>query len=215
MARYLVQGVDVWLNNPRRPLEASGTSGMKVPVNGGINLSVLDGWWCEGYQGDNGWAIGAGEEYDDQAYQDEVESTALYDLLEREIVPLFYDRGSDDVPREWIADHEEQHAHGQRRLQHQPHGGGVHPALLHPLPGEQRTACGATRRRRPRAGELARRSSRALARSRSSSGGGDHEAQPMGSHLPVADLELGELGTEDVLVEIYHGLLDADGSSRR
>ncbi|MCK5172985.1 MAG: alpha-glucan family phosphorylase, partial [Planctomycetes bacterium] len=101
VARYLVQGVDVWLNNPRRPMEASGTSGMKVPVNGGINLSVLDGWWCEGYQQDNGWAIGAGEEYDDQTYQDEVEYTALYDLLEAEIVPAFYERSGDGVPREW------------------------------------------------------------------------------------------------------------------
>jgi starch phosphorylase len=103
VARYLVQGVDVWLNNPRRPLEASGTSGMKVPPNGGINLSVLDGWWCEGFSGDNGWAIGSGEEYDDHQYQDEVESQALYDLLEREVVPLFYRRGSDGLPREWIA----------------------------------------------------------------------------------------------------------------
>ena len=65
VARYLVQGVDVWLNNPRRPLEASGTSGMKVCGNGGLNLSILDGWWVEGYDGDNGWAIGAGEEYTD------------------------------------------------------------------------------------------------------------------------------------------------------
>src|SRR5512137_507356 len=70
VARYLVQGVDVWLNNPRRPMEASGTSGMKACCNGGINLSILDGWWCEGYAGDNGWAIGAGEEYTDLTYQD-------------------------------------------------------------------------------------------------------------------------------------------------
>jgi len=103
MARVLVQGVDVWLNTPRRPLEASGTSGMKVPVNGGINLSVLDGWWEEGFRGDNGWAIGRGEEYEDHAYQDEVESLALYDLLESEIAPLFYRRGPDGLPRDWIA----------------------------------------------------------------------------------------------------------------
>jgi starch phosphorylase len=103
MARVLVQGVDVWLNTPRRPLEASGTSGMKVPVNGGINLSVLDGWWEEGFRGDNGWAIGRGEEYEDHAYQDEVESLALYDLLESEIAPLFYRRGADGLPRDWIA----------------------------------------------------------------------------------------------------------------
>ncbi len=102
IARHLVHGVDVWLNNPRRPLEASGTSGMKVSVNGGLNLSILDGWWVEGYDGDNGWAIGAGEEYTDLNYQDEVESRALYELLERDIAPLFYNRGSDGLPRGWI-----------------------------------------------------------------------------------------------------------------
>jgi starch phosphorylase len=102
IARQMVQGVDVWLNNPRRPLEASGTSGMKVSVNGGLNLSVLDGWWVEGYQQDNGWAIGAGEEYGDLAYQDQVESRAIYDLLEQDIVPTFYARGGDGVPREWL-----------------------------------------------------------------------------------------------------------------
>jgi glycogen phosphorylase len=102
VARFLVQGVDVWLNNPRRPLEASGTSGMKVAVNGGLNLSVLDGWWVEGYNGDNGWAIGAGEEYTDLTYQDDIESRNVYDLLEQEIVPLFYNRSSDGLPRGWI-----------------------------------------------------------------------------------------------------------------
>lgn len=102
VARYLVQGIDVWLNNPRRPLEASGTSGMKVCCNGGLNLSVLDGWWVEGYTQDNGWAIGAGEEYTDLPYQDEVESRAIYDLLEQEIVPLYYTRSSDGVPRGWL-----------------------------------------------------------------------------------------------------------------
>ena len=104
VARYLVQGVDVWLNNPRRPLEASGTSGMKVAVNGGLNLSILDGWWCEGYDGENGWAIGSGEEYADNNlnYQDDVESRALYELLEKEVLPMFYQRGSDGLPRQWI-----------------------------------------------------------------------------------------------------------------
>ncbi len=101
VARYLVQGVDVWLNNPRRPLEASGTSGMKICGNGGLNLSILDGWWVEGYDGDNGWAIGAGEEYTDLAYQDEVESRALLDLIEQDIVPAFYKRDAGGVPREW------------------------------------------------------------------------------------------------------------------
>jgi starch phosphorylase len=102
VARYLVQGIDVWLNNPRRPLEASGTSGMKVCCNGGLNLSVLDGWWVEGYAQDNGWAIGAGEEYTDLPYQDEIEGRAIYDLLEQEIVPQFYTRSSDGLPRGWL-----------------------------------------------------------------------------------------------------------------
>ena len=102
VTRYLVQGVDVWLNTPRRPMEASGTSGMKAAFNGALNLSVLDGWWDEACSTRTGWAIGRGEEYTDHDYQDRVEAGALYDLLEHEVVPLFYRRGADDVPRGWI-----------------------------------------------------------------------------------------------------------------
>jgi glycogen phosphorylase len=102
VARYMVQGADVWLNTPRRPLEACGTSGMKASANGSLNLSVLDGWWDEAYQGDNGWAIGSGEEYENPEQQDDIESLALYDLLEESVRPVFYERGVDDVPREWI-----------------------------------------------------------------------------------------------------------------
>jgi starch phosphorylase len=103
VARYLVQGADVWLNNPLRPLEACGTSGMKAAANGALNMSILDGWWAEGYGPGLGWAIGAGEEYEDPAYQDQVESQAIYNLLEETIVPLFYERGRDNLPREWIS----------------------------------------------------------------------------------------------------------------
>jgi starch phosphorylase len=103
VARTMVRGVDVWLNNPLRLHEASGTSGMKVPPNGGLNLSCLDGWWPEAYDGENGWAIGDGRVFDDTTYQDHVESESLYNLLEREIIPLFYDRSADDVPRRWVA----------------------------------------------------------------------------------------------------------------
>jgi starch phosphorylase len=103
IARYLVSGVDVWVNTPRRPLEASGTSGMKASFNGALNLSVLDGWWDEGYSDRTGWAIGKGEEYTDTEYQDRVEAGALYEVLEREVVPLFYTRGADRLPRGWIA----------------------------------------------------------------------------------------------------------------
>jgi starch phosphorylase len=101
VARYLVEGVDVWLNTPRRGMEASGTSGMKAALNGVLNLSVLDGWWDEAYEKDLGWAIGRGEVYANYDYQDQVESQALYDLLEKQIVPMFYDR-PDGLPRQWI-----------------------------------------------------------------------------------------------------------------
>lgn len=103
IARYLVQGVDVWLNTPIRPKEASGTSGMKVLPNGGLNISVLDGWWDEAYNTKNGWAIGKGEEYSDHGYQDEVESFSLYNILENEVKDVFYNRGVDGLPREWLS----------------------------------------------------------------------------------------------------------------
>ncbi len=128
VARYLVQGADVWLNTPLRPREASGTSGMKAAANGVLNLSILDGWWDEawdfGFRNADfglkdvhrpnpqftihnpqsfGWAIGRGEPYDDRDYQDQVEAEALYGLLERDVVPTFYDRGADGLPRHWIA----------------------------------------------------------------------------------------------------------------
>lgn len=102
IARYMVQGVDVWLNNPRRPMEASGTSGMKAALNGVLNMSTLDGWWCEGYIPDGGWIIGAGEEYDDLAYQDQVESQAIFNLLEQEVAPLYFAQSKERLPRRWI-----------------------------------------------------------------------------------------------------------------
>jgi starch phosphorylase len=102
IARFLVSGVDVWLNNPRRPMEASGTSGMKAAINGILNMSTADGWWCEGYTPEGGWIIGAGESCDDVDYQDVVESQAIYDMLENEVIPLFYTRSADNLPRAWI-----------------------------------------------------------------------------------------------------------------
>jgi starch phosphorylase len=102
IARKMVSGCDIWLNTPRRPREASGTSGMKAAMNGVLNLSILDGWWDEADYVQTGWAIGHGEEYDDPDYEDKVEANALYELLEKEIVPLFYQRDEQGIPRGWV-----------------------------------------------------------------------------------------------------------------
>jgi starch phosphorylase len=103
IARCLVQGVDVWVNTPRRPLEASGTSGMKAAVNGALHLSVLDGWWAEGYEPSLGWAIGAPREYADADAQDRDDGESIYRTLSEEVVPLFYARDASSRPPEWIA----------------------------------------------------------------------------------------------------------------
>src|SRR5579862_9646069 len=100
-AALLVQGADVWLNLPRPPLEASGTSGMKSAVNGGLNVSVLDGWWVEGYDGTNGWAL-SGEVDEDPAAQDARDGAELQRLLREDVVPLFYERDSDGIPQGWV-----------------------------------------------------------------------------------------------------------------
>jgi glycogen phosphorylase len=103
VARYLVRGVDVWMNTPRRPYEASGTSGMKAAFNGAINFSVLDGWWREAYNGKNGWAIGSDADTDDLEKQDRADAESLYRTLENEIVPLYYEIEYDGIPHKWIA----------------------------------------------------------------------------------------------------------------
>jgi starch phosphorylase len=102
VSRHLVQGVDVWLNTPRRPLEASGTSGQKVVLNGGLNLSVLDGWWAEAYDGSNGFAVGLGQTHTNPQVQDARDAQSLYRAIEEEVIPLYYERDFDGVPRAWI-----------------------------------------------------------------------------------------------------------------
>jgi len=213
-ARALVQGVDVWLNTPRRPLEASGTSGMKVVANGGLNLSILDGWWDEGYREGVGWAIGSGEVFDDFDYQDRVEAQSLYSLLEQEIVPLFYDRGVDGLSRGWMA-------------------------MMKASIRELTPAFSTTRMVReyaerfylPAAAHFERLSVDNYARARELAGwkayirdnwsgleivrvGGEEGAEvPVGAEVPLeAEIRLGALSPADVAVQVYHGALDADGT---
>jgi starch phosphorylase len=102
LARYLVQGVDVWLNTPRRSLEASGTSGMKAGLNGVLNFSILDGWWREAYNGKNGWAIGEDKEQASSEVQDKADAESLYRTLENEIIPMYYERDINNIPQEWL-----------------------------------------------------------------------------------------------------------------
>ena len=102
VAHFMVQGCDVWLNNPRKPLEASGTSGMKAAINGTPHMSIGDGWWAEGFTGDNGWLIDGHADPNDHGAQDWADVQAMYTLLEEHLVPAFYDRGADGIPHRWL-----------------------------------------------------------------------------------------------------------------
>jgi glycogen phosphorylase len=214
VARYMVQGVDCWLNTPRRPMEASGTSGMKASANGALNISIPDGWWCEAeHLGPNGWSIGQGEHYDNLTEQDRVESEALYELLEKEIVPIFYERGSDDLPREWIY-----------RMKTAIRT--IGPVFnTYRMVQEYTDRCyipSSLRRESLKAGdrkkalELAAWKQKVQQHWPSVSVGHvttrTTESQPVGGALPVSvEVSLGELTPKDVTVEVYYGGLDADG----
>ncbi|MEK6756169.1 MAG: alpha-glucan family phosphorylase [Bacteroidota bacterium] len=213
VGRYMLQGVDVWLNTPRRPLEASGTSGMKATMNGAINLSILDGWWDEAYNVHTGWAIGRGEEYADEKLQDDVESNALYDLLEKEIVPLFYTRGAEGLPRQWISKMKSaMRAIGPQfntnRMVREYTEKMYLPAIDHCT---NLTADGFKRAKRfavwkehfrqqwhtVKIGELVVE---------------DHKLLKVGESLTVrAQIDLGQLKPDDVSVELYYGSLNAHG----
>ena len=213
VARYLVQGVDVWLNTPRRPYEACGTSGMKAAANGVLNLSVLDGWWPEAYDGKNGWAIGSGEEYEDQEYQDKIDSNSLYELLEREVVPRFFDRGPDGLPHAWIDMMKNSMAsicvtfNSHRMIEDYMNDYYVQAGQAHQILGENRL---------DRARELRdwKQKVRNLWKDVKildvSLPGGDRVA--LGEELDViATIRLGGLTKEEVVVDLTHGPIGKDG----
>jgi starch phosphorylase len=129
----LVQGVDVWINTPRRPWEASGTSGMKVLVNGGINVSELDGWWAEAYAPEVGWALGDGQEHADDTAWDAIEANDLYDKLEREVIPEFFARAEQGIPTAWVARMRESMARLTPQVFRQSDSARVHRAALSSL----------------------------------------------------------------------------------
>ncbi|NLV40373.1 MAG: glycosyltransferase family 1 protein [Candidatus Hydrogenedentes bacterium] len=214
VARYMIQGVDCWLNTPRRPMEASGTSGMKAAANGALNISIPDGWWCEAEGlGENGWSIGKGETYDTTEEQDLVESETLYQILEQEVVPMFYNRGRDTVPREWIARMKtairtccpifntyrmvQEYAErfyvpccSRRKVLFRDNRAPVY--ALSDWKARVRAAWGQVRVQQVLPGET--------------------DNLPCGAMIPVtAAVALGELKPEDVRVELFFGLMDARG----
>jgi starch phosphorylase len=219
VARYLVQGSDIWLNTPLRPQEASGTSGMKVLPNGGLNLSILDGWWDEAWQDAGaqkrfiGWAIGNGESYADPKDQDQVESAALYALLESDIVPGFYERSADGLPRRWIGQMKSSIStlcptFNMQRMVKQ------YAADFYVMANEKYQQLTANQAARARA--LAVWTAHVQAHWKEvrveSVDGLPQTDLPVGSHLRVrAHLQLGALTPDQVAVELYVGRLDADG----
>jgi starch phosphorylase len=212
VARSLVSGVDVWLNTPRRPLEASGTSGMKAALNGALNASILDGWWAEAYAGDNGFAIGHGEEHIDTGYGDRIEASALYRLLEEEVIPQFYERDAQGIPRRWVS-------RMKRSIQTIAPVFNTHRMVRayaeeHYAPAAEQTA-------RLLRDDLAEARALSLWRARVQAEwpkvrieAVDEPGLPRllcGEALPVAaDVELGALGPGDVLVEAYFGKLHGE-----
>ncbi len=132
MAQYLYPGCDVWLNNPLRPFEACGTSGMKAALNGGLNLSILDGWWDEWFDGENGWAIPTADGVEDPERRDDIEAAALYDLIENSVAPRFYDVDADGLPQNWLSMLGPHAADARSQGAREPHGARLHHPALRP-----------------------------------------------------------------------------------
>jgi starch phosphorylase len=217
IARHLVQGVDVWLNTPQRPKEASGTSGMKVIYNGGLNCSILDGWWAEAYESYGtavGWAIGNGEEYpeSDSENQNFIESEALYNILERDLIPLYYNRGRDGLPREWIAKVKQAMEHlgpyfNTRRMVEEYTEQYYMPAYQNVLKMTEPNLDKGLKYAEWRA-NLERSWGNVKIRSVSL----PPKQIKVGSVIEVSALvDLGQLSAEDVRVQLYYGQLNTDG----
>ncbi|MGH2697917.1 MAG: alpha-glucan family phosphorylase, partial [Actinomycetota bacterium] len=212
VGRFLTQGADVWLNNPRRPLEACGTSGMKAALNGALNCSILDGWWDECYNGNNGWAIGTADVAADLDYQDKVDASALYDLLEREIAVRFYDRSEGPIPRRWT-----------ERVKNsiQSTGGFVSAdRMVRDYVTElYEPAAAQGEKMRAEGHEGARALARWKSRVRAAWAGvkildveGDVTAADVGNQRVVsAVVSLGDLDTSDVVVQLAHGPVGPNG----
>lgn len=219
VARSLVQGADVWLNTPLRPNEASGTSGMKAAANAVLNLSVPDGWWDEvwndpGFSRLMGWAIGKGEAYLDQSYQDQVEAEALYDVLERDVIPTYYERGADRIPRKWVD-------RMKACVNSLCHFANTHRMVRDYVEGYYMKAhsqfCALGQNKSRRAREL----SAAVERIRSGwqdvwiakVEDGPAKSIPVASSMRIrAQVHLGRLNPQDVTVELYAGRVDANGN---
>jgi glycogen phosphorylase len=223
VARSIVQGADVWLNTPRRPLEASGTSGMKAAANGALNLSTLDGWWDEAWRKAGitaeddraapiGWAIGRGEDYDDPNYQDQVEAEALYEILERDVIPTFYDRGADKLPRRWIAQMKSSigslchYFNTHRMVREYTERFYLPEGVRH----QQFTADGMARAKALAAWKGRIRKSWSQVRIDAVSADSLTGLEVGNTIKVAAQIRLGALAPDDVLVELYVGLVDAE-----
>src|SRR5918996_508175 len=212
VTRHLVQGADVWLNNPRRPLEACGTSGMKAALNGGINCSILDGWWDECYNGQNGWAIGTPFDYTDHDHQDRVEASALYNLLERDVVARFYDRSEGPIPRRWVE---------RMKASISSLGGFVSAdrmvrdyveQLYDPAAKQSRELAGEGHRRARDLAAWKVRVEQAWPELRIFDVEGDVRPADVGERRQVtATVKLGSLSTDDIAVQLAHGRVGASG----
>jgi glycogen phosphorylase len=212
IARILCQGADVWLNNPRRPLEACGTSGMKAALNGSLNCSVLDGWWDECFNGENGWAIGTPEVYSDPELQDRVEASALYDLLEREIGPRFYERPEGPVPRRWVERVKNSVASLGDFVTADRMVRDYVTTLYEPAAAQWAVMSGDGYARAVQLSEWKARIAEAWEDVRVIDVEGDMRAADLGESRDVtATIRLGRLDTKDISVQLAHGRVGANG----